>query len=71
MFKRKINTNNISDTLGSNYKKTDLERAKIVLEKAKEANKNRPVVRLSGKDTEFGYLLSKKNNIQDKPKKNK
>jgi len=69
MFKRKIN--NISDTLGSNHKKTDLERAKIVLEKAKEANKNRPVVRLSPKDAEFGRKLSEKNNIQDNPQKNK
>ncbi|AQX03839.1 hypothetical protein KRE40_12140 [Elizabethkingia meningoseptica] len=74
MPKKRSNTNNISDNLGNNQKKTDLERAKIALEKAKEASKNRPVIRLSGKDNEFGRALSEKitqNKTPDKSKKNK
>jgi len=63
MSKKRYNTNSISDRLGSNYKKSDLERAKIALEKAKALNA--PVKHLTSSDSAFGRSLEEKEKEND------
>lgn len=63
MSKKRNNTNSISDRLGGNYKKSDLERAKIALEKAKALNT--PVRHLTSSDSAFGRSLEEKEKEND------
>ncbi|MCT3631913.1 hypothetical protein [Elizabethkingia anophelis] len=63
MSKRKSKTGDIPDNLGNNSKKTDLERAKIVLEKAKALKT--PIKHLTSSDSAFGRSLEEKKKDND------
>ncbi|MYY49930.1 hypothetical protein [Elizabethkingia anophelis] len=63
MTKKINNTNSILDRLESNYKKSDLERSKIALEKAKALNT--PMIYLTSSGSTFVNFLEKKDKEND------
>lgn len=63
MAKRKTKVDTISDNLGNNTKKTELEKAKEVLNKAKKLNA--PVTYLKSSDSSFGRALEEKRKEND------
>lgn len=63
MSKKKPKIDTISDNLGSNHRKTDLEKAKEVLAKAKKLNS--PVKYLKSSDSAFGRSLKDKKKDND------